>query len=69
MRFMVVLGSISFEFYMLHKVLMETIVYLFFRLHFVLPDGIQYAVAFLVILPLCWMVKRMLGALTCRMLR
>ena len=69
MRFMVVLGSISFEFYMLHKVLMETIVYLFFRLHIVLPDGIQYAVAFLVILPLCWMVKRMLGALTCRMLR
>ncbi len=68
MRFMVALGNISFEFYMLHRIFLGTIIYFFFRLHIALPVEVQYVVAFLAILPLCWLVKRMLGALTRRML-
>lgn len=63
-RWMVWLGGISFEFYMLHKLLMECVVYLFFRLCPAAPAWLQYASAFFLILPVCWAVKRALGLLT-----
>lgn len=69
LRCMVWLGGISFEFYMLHKILMDTMAYAFYRLHLALPAAVQYAAVFLLLLPLCWAVKRMLGALTARLLR
>ena len=62
-RWMVWLGGISFEFYMLHKLLMECVVYMFFRLCPAAPSWLQYAAAFFLILPLCWAVKRALSAL------
>ncbi len=61
---MVWLGGISFEFYMLHKLLMECVVYSFFRLCPAAPSWLQYVVAFLLILPLCRAVKRALAVLT-----
>ncbi len=69
LRFMVALGSISFEFYLLHAIWMEIMVYVFFRLHIVLPAAVQYTAVFLLLLPICWTVHRMLRTLTSRLLR